>query len=101
MNLQTQWTNWRAGAETVRVFLARPAVVSAPLPAVVVIQEVWGVDDHVEDLVARYATAGYYAVAPDLYATDGRRPAALANDRVKMVVRVLDALPPAADVLRE
>jgi carboxymethylenebutenolidase len=36
-------------------------------PAVVVIQEWWGLVAHIEDLVNRFANAGYVAVAPDLY----------------------------------
>ncbi len=36
-------------------------------PAVVVIQEWWGLVDHIRDLVDRFAAAGFTAVAPDLY----------------------------------
>ena len=36
-------------------------------PAVVVIQEWWGLVPHIEDLVERFAQAGYAANGPDLY----------------------------------
>jgi carboxymethylenebutenolidase len=36
-------------------------------PAVVVIQEWWGLVPHIEDLVTRFAHAGFVAIAPDLY----------------------------------
>lgn len=36
-------------------------------PAVVVIQEWWGLVRHIEDLVDRFAHAGFIAIAPDLY----------------------------------
>lgn len=36
-------------------------------PAVVVIQEWWGLVPHVEDLVERFARDGFVAIAPDLY----------------------------------
>ncbi|MEM8902811.1 MAG: dienelactone hydrolase family protein [Actinomycetota bacterium] len=36
-------------------------------PAVVVIQEWWGLVPHIEDVCDRYATAGFTALAPDLY----------------------------------
>lgn len=36
-------------------------------PAVVVIQEWWGIVPHIENLVDRFAQAGFTAVAPDLY----------------------------------
>jgi carboxymethylenebutenolidase len=36
-------------------------------PAIVVIQEWWGLVPHIEDLVERFAREGFAAVAPDLY----------------------------------
>ncbi|TAK68493.1 MAG: dienelactone hydrolase family protein [Actinomycetota bacterium] len=36
-------------------------------PALLVIQEWWGLDDHVADLVDRFAGEGFVALAPDLY----------------------------------
>jgi carboxymethylenebutenolidase len=36
-------------------------------PAVVVIQEWWGIVPHIESLVERFAKEGFTAVAPDLY----------------------------------
>lgn len=35
--------------------------------AVIVIQEAFGVNDHIEDVTRRFADAGYHAVAPDLF----------------------------------
>ena len=35
--------------------------------AVVVIHEWWGLNDHVKDIVNRYAAEGFVAIAPDLY----------------------------------
>lgn len=36
-------------------------------PAVVVIQEWWGLVEHVRDVVDRFANEGFVAIAPDLY----------------------------------
>jgi len=36
-------------------------------PAVVVIQEWWGLVKHIEDLVDRFAAEGFLAIAPDLF----------------------------------
>jgi carboxymethylenebutenolidase len=36
-------------------------------PGVVVIQEWWGLVDHIKDVCDRFAAAGYVALAPDLY----------------------------------
>jgi carboxymethylenebutenolidase len=35
--------------------------------AVIVIQEYWGLNDHIRDVANRYAAEGFLAVAPDLY----------------------------------
>jgi carboxymethylenebutenolidase len=44
---------------------ARPA--GEATRAVVVIQEAFGVNDHIEDVTRRFADAGYHAVAPHLF----------------------------------
>lgn len=36
-------------------------------PGVVVVQEWWGLVDHIRDVVDRFATEGFVALAPDLY----------------------------------
>jgi carboxymethylenebutenolidase len=53
-----------------------------PLPAIVVLQEAWGLDAHLEDVARRFAYAGYAVLAPDLYARGGIRPAPLARPRL-------------------
>lgn len=35
--------------------------------AVIVIQEWWGLNDHIKDITGRYADEGFLAIAPDLY----------------------------------
>jgi len=44
---------------------------SEPFPTVLVVQEIFGVHEHIQDLCRRLAKAGYYAIAPDLYARQG------------------------------
>jgi carboxymethylenebutenolidase len=39
-----------------------------PFPTVLVIQEIFGVHEHIKDLTRRFAKLGYYAIAPELYA---------------------------------
>ena len=46
-------------------YLATPEKGSGP--AVVVIQEWWGLVDHIKDVCNRFAAEGYVALAPDLY----------------------------------
>jgi carboxymethylenebutenolidase len=46
-------------------YLAKPA--SGSGPGVIVVQEWWGLDDHMADIVDRFAAEGFVALAPDLY----------------------------------
>jgi carboxymethylenebutenolidase len=78
MPIRTEWVSYGEHSG----YLAWPERAVLPLPAVLVIQEVWGVDAHIEDVANRLAAAGYAALAPDLYARHGERPAAWSRDRV-------------------
>jgi carboxymethylenebutenolidase len=42
-----------------------------PFPVVLVVQEIFGVHEHIKDLCRRLAKVGYLAVAPELYARQG------------------------------
>jgi carboxymethylenebutenolidase len=75
-------------------YLARPGGVTTALPGVVVIQEIWGVDAHIEDVTERLAAAGYAALAPDLFAVGGHRPETLERARVQEVQAFVNTLPP-------
>ena len=56
----------RPDGQTVQGYLAEPAV-TAGAPAVVVIQEWWGLNDQIRGVAERVAAAGYFALVPDLY----------------------------------
>jgi len=47
-------------------YLAKPQG-TGPFPAVIVIQEWWGLNEHIKDVTERYAREGYVSLAPDLY----------------------------------
>ena len=50
----------------------RAAPVGAgPFPVVLVVQEIFGVHEHIKDICRRLAKIGYLAVAPELYARQG------------------------------
>ncbi|MCL6516701.1 dienelactone hydrolase family protein [Alicyclobacillus sp.] len=95
MSLITEWVRY-GDHDQYTGYLAKPRRAEGPLPAVVVIQEIWGVDGHIQDVTERFAKAGYTAFAPDLYAQNGERPAVLAPDRIEAVKSFLDSLPPSA-----
>jgi carboxymethylenebutenolidase len=51
-------------------YRAMPAKGKA-LPTVLVVQEIFGVHEHIKDICRRFAKAGYLAVAPEMYARQG------------------------------
>ncbi|HVF39843.1 MAG TPA: dienelactone hydrolase family protein [Gemmatimonadaceae bacterium] len=61
---------FRANGRTANGYVSLPA---QPGPGIVVIQEWWGLVDHIKDLVDRFAAEGFVALAPDLYHGDMTR----------------------------
>ncbi len=51
-------------------YRAKPAG-KTNLPTILVVQEVFGVHEHIRDMCRRFAKLGYYAIAPSLYARYG------------------------------
>jgi len=51
-------------------YAAMPAS-GGPFPTVLVIQEIFGVHEHIKDICRRLAKLGYFAAAPALYAREG------------------------------
>ena len=51
-------------------YRAMPATGSA-FPVVLVVQEIFGVHEHIKDVCRRFAKEGYCAIAPELYARQG------------------------------
>ncbi len=51
-------------------YRARPAT-AGPFPVVLVVQEIFGVHEHIKDVCRRLAKRGFLAVAPELYARQG------------------------------
>ena len=56
----------RPDGQTIQGYLAEPAQ-GAGAPAVVVIQEWWGLNEQIRGVADRLAQAGYQALVPDLY----------------------------------
>lgn len=65
----TEWITVETADGPMRVYAARP---DAPADrAVVVLQEAFGVNDHIQDITRRFATRGFLALAPDLFHRTG------------------------------
>jgi carboxymethylenebutenolidase len=51
-------------------YVARPAK-AGKHPVILVVQEIFGVHEHIKDMCRRYAKQGYYAIAPEMFARQG------------------------------
>jgi carboxymethylenebutenolidase len=92
MTIKNEWVRYGDHSG----YLAWPESAKRPLPAVIVIQEVYGVDSHIQDVTRRFAGAGYAALAPDLYAKAGVRPPSLSQERIQETQTFIRHLPPGA-----
>ena len=104
MDFQARWIKHQRDGQEMDGYLVGPPRVSHPLPAVLVIQEIWGPDEHIQDMARRFAEAGYVALAPDLYSRGGR-PEKLSAASIERLKTFMDTLPPGSwhdqDVLKE
>jgi carboxymethylenebutenolidase len=62
--LEAQDFRLAAPAGETWAYFAKPAL-SANLPIVLVAEEIFGLNDHIRDILRRFAQAGYFAIAPD------------------------------------
>ena len=58
------------GDGKIPAYRAMPAK-AGTFPTVIVIQEIFGVHEHIQDMCRRFAKLGYYAIAPELYSRQG------------------------------
>jgi carboxymethylenebutenolidase len=65
-DVRTENVEFPVNGETGRGYLALPDG-TGPFPGVIVVQEWWGVDEHIQDVARRFAAEGLVALAPDLY----------------------------------
>ena len=64
--MQTDTISFGTANGDTTAFVARPDDGGSD-KAVIVIQEWWGLNDHIKDIAGRYAAEGFTAIAPDLY----------------------------------
>ena len=96
MNVESLNLATSQGATT--AYVARPHTDTTA--GVVLIQEWWGINDHIRDIAGRYANEGYLCVAPDLYrgrvAADPEEASALMqalaiDDGMETIRKAIDA----------
>ena len=71
-------------------YLATPAGEQGP--AVIVLQEWWGIEEHIRSVCDRLAAEGFYALAPDLY--DGETTTQPSEAEQKLMALSMDKVEP-------
>ncbi|GAA2611939.1 dienelactone hydrolase family protein [Actinomadura fulvescens] len=84
----TEWITVQTADGPMRVYVARPYAPATR--AVVVLQEAFGVNDHIQDIARRFAERGFLAVAPDLFHRNG--VGALGYDRHAEAMPLIGAI---------
>jgi carboxymethylenebutenolidase len=69
---------------SINAYLAEPPD-GEPKPAVIVVQEWWGLNDNIRDIARRFAREGYVAMAPDLYSRQGHKVAKDPNTAAQLM----------------
>lgn len=95
MSLHTEWLQYGENA-AYSGYLAKPDRAQDGQPAILVLQEIWGADEHIQEITRRFAQAGYVAFSPDLYAEHGNRREGMELGRIEEVKSFLDSVPPSA-----
>lgn len=74
-----QMTEFKSGDLTIPAYLARPAK-KTDAPAVLVIHEVFGLNDHIKSIADRIAAQGYVALSPNFFVRASVTPPKDASD---------------------
>ncbi len=65
MTITTETVSLKVAGGEMAAYVARPE--SGRAPAIIVLQEAFGVNDHIMDVARRLAQQGYLAIAPELF----------------------------------
>ena len=66
-NIQSEIVQMNINGVSAEGYLSKPGNLDSEAPGIVVIQEWWGLDDHIKSITERFAEQGFIALAPDLF----------------------------------
>jgi len=73
------------GDDNIPGYRAMPSK-GGPFPVVLVVQEIFGVHEHIKDICRRFAKLGYFAIAPELYYRQGDVSQLKSIDEIRVIV---------------
>lgn len=94
-DLKAKMVQYPSEGVTVRAFAVASAV-KERRPAIILVQEWWGLNEHIKDVARRYAKEGYVVLAPDLFSRLGNRVTTDPNEAGKLMNALQQA-----DVLKD
>ena len=65
--MKTETLSFSTGDGDTTAYVAMPDNADENTKSVILIQEWWGLNDHIKDIAGRYADEGFTAIAPDFY----------------------------------
>ncbi len=71
--LKTEFIHYPGATGQIKAYLAYPDK-GNKFPAVLVIHEIWGLNEHILDVTRRFAKEGFLAMAPDALSPEGGTP---------------------------
>ena len=83
-DISTQEVSYLGNAGNLKAYIAKPGG-DGPHPVVIVIQEWWGLNENIKDIARRFASEGYFAIAPDLYSRQGNKVAGDPNTAAQLM----------------
>ncbi len=87
-SLKTRTVEFDAKQGKVTAYVAEPAT-NDRKPAIIVVHENRGLNDHIRDVARRVAKAGYVAIAPDLMSPMGGTAAAMQKGEIPEQIRTI------------
>ncbi len=69
--MPSEWVDIDVGGQSMEGYLTKPTD-AGPHPAVIVIQEIWGVNSHIQYVTDRLPSRGYVGLAPAMFHRQGK-----------------------------
>src|SRR5215510_1098471 len=85
--MAVSWVDMQSDGRTMEGYLTQPAA-AGRYPAVVVIQEIWGVNSHIQGVTDRLPSQGYVGFAPALFHREGRMTLGLYEEMETALARL-------------
>jgi carboxymethylenebutenolidase len=83
-DIVTREVTYAGRACALKAFVAEPADAESS-PAAIVVQEWWGLNEHIREIARRLARENYFAIAPDLYSRQGNTVATTPEEAARLM----------------